>query len=115
VPRTSTLLARLTRLVAQDASKRIELDGSPVPANALVVLHHSATSEALCSEPRCAYPNDFGSEFEVSAHTQTATGSKRTITAEVAGERSAEDLVRQEGVVNQWALLTAPALAEGKE
>jgi len=55
-------------VLCPDPAKRLVSEGSPVMAGAPVILCHAATNQYLCCEDK-KYPNDFGTELEVSAHT----------------------------------------------
>ena len=94
------------RCAAQNPAKRFQLEHSPVPASAPLLLLHAATAQALSSSP-LRYLNDFGSEFEVCAHTHTHTAKSQGLQAERLGQKVGEEVARKEWIDNHWALLTA--------
>mgnify|MGYP001585751912 FL=1 len=76
---------------------RLEMEGQPVKANALVVLLHVNTNAPLASTVADHYTNDFGVECETCCH--------RYFAKQVRGGKAPEL------PANLWALVTAPAPA----
>eukprot|EP00906_Rhabdomonas_costata_P029184 RCo041206 len=77
-----------------DQNLRMEMEGQPIRANAVLVVNHVLTNQPLCSMHTAVHVNDFGREFEVCASSQRGTGTKK---------RS-----QPEQPPNHWALITGP-------
>jgi len=90
----------------KDYSKRFEMEGQPVPANAEILVVHAGTKNALSSD-KIPYHNDFGQEFEVCCKTSFSIGKKQGLYAELQGKTTSDVPLRKEGSVNWWAFLTA--------
>lgn len=90
----------------KDPSKRFEMEGQPVPANAEILLVHAATKNALSSD-KIIYHNDFGQEYEVCCKTSMSIGKKQGLYAEMLGKTTSDIPLRKEGSVNWFAFLTA--------
>ncbi|XP_032197825.1 cilia- and flagella-associated protein 161 [Mustela erminea] len=52
-----------------DPQFRLEYEGSPVPANAKIILNHSQTNRGLAAHRHLFLSGRFGKEVEVAAHT----------------------------------------------
>jgi hypothetical protein len=74
---------------------RLDMEGKPIKANALVILRHQLTNVPLASSSAAKLTNDFGVEFEVCCHRYLTTHSKSGTGAEQPS--------------NLWALVTAPS------
>jgi len=98
--------------VYKDPDQRFEMEGQPVPANAELVLLHSATRSGLASATSAKIHNDFGQEFEVYGHSQLSTRKKQQLESEMQGLTTTDIPVRAEAANNHWAFLTAGAEAE---
>ena len=94
------------KAAAQNPSKRYQLEQTPIPHSTPLLVLHAATSQAL-SSAALRYLNDFGSEFEVSAHTHTHTAKSQGLQAERMGLKVGEEVARREWIDNHWAVLTA--------
>ncbi|XP_004763694.2 cilia- and flagella-associated protein 161 [Mustela putorius furo] len=70
-----------------DPQFRLEYEGSPVPANAKIILNHSQTNRGLAAHRHLFLSGRFGKEVEVAAHTHL-------------------DLHRVEKPKNHWMLVT---------
>lgn len=90
----------------KDGTKRFEMEGEPVPANAELLFFHCLTGQALASSP-INYYNDFGLEYEVCAHTYNRVNKKQGLFAELKGMTTADVPSRREGAPNHFAFLTA--------
>jgi hypothetical protein len=88
-------------------AQRFEMDGQPVPANAEVVIVHAPTNTALSSSPEFPYHNDFGSEFEVCAHSHMDIRKSQGLYSELLGKTTTDIPFRKESAPNHWAFLTA--------
>ena len=94
------------KVAAQNPSRRFQLEHTPVPTSTPLLLIHAATAQALSSSP-LRYLNDFGSEYEVCAHTHTHTAKNQGLQAERLGLKVGEEVARREAIDNHWALLSA--------
>lgn len=97
----------------KDSTKRFEMEGQPVPANAEIVLFHAATKNALSSD-KLIYHNDFGQEYEVCCKTAFSIGKKQGLYAELLGKTTSDVPLRKEGSVNWFAFLTAASEEQGQ-
>lgn len=95
----------------KETSARFEMENQPVPGNAEVVLQHMATKSALASQKLDIY-NDFGKEFEVSAHAFISLFKSQGLYQERQGFTTTDTPVRSEGAMNHWAFLTAQVPSE---
>lgn len=77
-------------------------DGEPVPVGDAVVLQHAATKQNLRLTD-CHYHNDFGSEFEVSGHTEYSTG-KAAVMENMSKGRVKYDLDKPVMSSNVWTI-----------
>ena len=84
---------------------RLENEGTPVPANAEVVVVHCATRQDLASYAHIQ--NDFGAEFEVCGQTLLTTDKIHVLHAEAKGSITGDIPLRPEQVKNHWAFLNA--------
>jgi hypothetical protein len=73
---------------------RPEMEGMPVKANAVVIVHNICTNSPLASTPGDTFTNDFGVECEVCCHRYTVK--------HVRGGNAPEQ------PSNLWAVVTAP-------
>ena len=93
------------RCEAADPRLRFELEGSPVPANAPLIVVHNATNACLAAQKKYPYFTDFGNEFEVCVHTFLSSKGKRaTFAKESEGD---SDVAPAELEENHFAFLTA--------
>lgn len=90
----------------RDVTKRFEMRGQPVPANAEVVITHKRTNQALSSDVQEIY-NDFGTEYEVCCATSLSTRKKQVLSEEQVGRLTADTPAKGENQCNHWAFLTA--------
>jgi len=90
----------------KDPTKRFEMEGQPVPANAEILVFHAGTKSALSSD-KIAYHNDFGQEYETCCKTSQSIGKKQGLYAEMLGKTTSDIPLRKEASVNWWAFLTA--------
>eukprot|EP00998_Keelungia_sp_KM082_P006491 NODE_2737_length_1001_cov_370.804348_g2717_i0.p1 GENE.NODE_2737_length_1001_cov_370.804348_g2717_i0~~NODE_2737_length_1001_cov_370.804348_g2717_i0.p1 ORF type:complete len:263 (+),score=37.61 NODE_2737_length_1001_cov_370.804348_g2717_i0:88-876(+) len=86
-----------------DTEYRMEMEGTPVKANQLVMLHHCQTNTPLASDKEKKYINDFGAECEVCCHKWPTSKTKLAAT-------SGPELPQ-----NRWAFITAPPAADGAD
>lgn len=68
-----------------DAEERLELEGTPVPANVPLLLRHAATNQCLACLTQHVVRSEFGVEHEITAHTHLTQH-------------------KNEGPENQWCL-----------
>jgi hypothetical protein len=80
-----------------DGRYRPEMEGTPVKANAVVLLQHQTTGLPLAST-KSTVSNDFGTEYEVCCKRYTVHRAKHGQSPELA--------------CNLWAIVTAPAAAD---
>lgn len=92
----------------KDTSKRFEMEGSDLPSNVEIVLQHASTKAALASDTQ-KLNNDFGSEYEVCAHSYIKINKKQGLYQEQQGLTTTDIAVRTENNFNHWAFLTATA------
>ena len=90
----------------KDVSKRFEMEGLPVPANAEVVIVHNRTGKNLCTD-KIQYHNDFGTEYEVCCDTLTNANRSYTLTHEKSGKVTSDNNAKEPLSQNFWAFLTA--------
>jgi len=91
----------------KDIDQRFEMEGSEVPSNAEVIIHHAATKAGLCSENSYNAFNDFGKEFEMSCHSSITNHKKQILGQERGGHTTADIAVRIDAKTNHFAFLTA--------
>ncbi|PFH36712.1 EF hand family protein [Besnoitia besnoiti] len=89
-----------------DPRIRFETEGSPVPANAPVVIKHARTGQMLASSPRMKYINDFGVEYEVYCKSYLRTNKTQNLIAESLGRTTSDIDSKQQEAENNWMILT---------
>ena len=94
--------------VAEHANSKVrfESQGTPVPANADIVIKHNQTGQWLSSD-HINYRNDFGGEFEVSCHSYLDTRKTQQLGSERAGKITGDIPTRLQGVQNVWRIFTS--------
>lgn len=90
----------------KNVDQRFEMEGSPVPCNAEIVLVHCGTQNALAAD-KLDQHNDFGREYEVSARSYCSIKKKQGLYQEQLGLTTSDIPVRSQKSQNYWAVLTA--------
>eukprot|EP00201_Polytomella_parva_P017578 CAMPEP_0175071794 /NCGR_PEP_ID=MMETSP0052_2-20121109/19464_1 /TAXON_ID=51329 ORGANISM="Polytomella parva, Strain SAG 63-3" /NCGR_SAMPLE_ID=MMETSP0052_2 /ASSEMBLY_ACC=CAM_ASM_000194 /LENGTH=401 /DNA_ID=CAMNT_0016339051 /DNA_START=18 /DNA_END=1223 /DNA_ORIENTATION=+ len=94
------------QVVTPDPKMRAASDGVEVMAGAPIMLIHVPTQRPLCLEPH-KYPNDFGSEMEISAKQATPLGLKLS-TEQAALGVTKSSMPKMQLSDNYWTILTGP-------
>lgn len=118
VTTTNTTADTVFRAAFKDVGTRFEMEGSPVPANAELVIQHVLTGAALSTSKRFEALNDYGKEFELAAHSFISAKKKQGLEQEATGRTTSDIPVRAETSENHFAFLTAaqpPAPAPAEE
>lgn len=97
-------------VVSPDPAKRLASEGVEVMAGVPIALLHCATACLLCLEPD-AYPNDFGTEREVSFHNTKGNSKKMMLIHEMHGNLTAT-IAKAETQQNFWRFLLGTTVAE---
>ena len=90
------------RVLPVEPTDRLVRDGEPVPVGEAVVLQHAASKQNLRLTD-CHYHNDFGSEFELSGHTEYSIG-KAAVMENMAKGRVKYDLDKPVMSSNVWTI-----------
>ncbi|PHJ24459.1 ef hand family protein [Cystoisospora suis] len=94
VPTTSG--TTLWKIIHVDPRIRFETEGSPIPANASVVIKHVQTDHMLASSKTASYSNDFGVEFEVHCKSYLTPNKTQNLIAESFGRTTSDVDMKQQ-------------------
>jgi hypothetical protein len=85
---------------SMDPNDRFERQGEPVPAGEALLLRHAQTGQYLATDPKKSFKNDFGTEFEVSAHSFHGINKTQNLHLEKTGHATADVPARFQGIEN---------------
>ena len=91
-----------------DPNDRLERQGEPVKAGESVMFRHCQTTQYLASDSK-SYKNDFGTEFEVSAHSFNSINKTQNLALEKKGALTVDVPCRFQQPQNHWVIETAPS------
>lgn len=80
-----------------------------IPANALLVVQHRNTKQALAASTKYADLTDFGRELEVACHNYHPNHKFEALASELAGKTTGNTNARLELQDNYWRFLVAPS------
>lgn len=103
---TETSKDTVFKVEFKNIETRFEMERTPVPANAEVVIRHMKTRTCLATD-KIDYHNDFGKEYEVCGHTYNSTKKRNILVNEQRGKLTSDITARSEQDQNHWAFLTA--------
>jgi hypothetical protein len=87
---------------------RFERQGEPVSAGECVLFRHCQTTHYLASDKK-SFKNDFGTEFEVSAHSYNTINKTQNLHLEKQGAITSDVPCRFQGEQNHFTIETAPS------